>query len=56
MNRLRWIATTALAAAVGGLAGGVPESKPDEKPAESPPRALKVPDGFVVERVAGPPM
>jgi putative membrane-bound dehydrogenase-like protein len=56
MNRLRWIATAALAAAVGGLAGGVPESKPDEKPAESPPRALKVPDGFVVERVAGPPL
>ena len=50
MSRTRWLLASLAVAALGLLAAEPPA------PADAADRVLKVPDGFVVERVAGPPL
>src|SRR5437879_2256984 len=57
MSRAILVAASITAAILACLASGLPEPRADEKKdAGSAGRVLKVPDGFVVERVAGPPL
>ena len=55
MSRTRWLLPSLAVAALGLLLGGPPQPNAAEPPAAAD-RVLKVPDGFVVERVAGPPL
>ncbi len=58
MSHTRRLLSSLLLVALGCLLGGPPLPKAAEPPADadSADRVLKVPDGFVVERVAGPPI
>ncbi len=58
MKRTRWLVPPLIAAALGCVLAAAPDSKPADPPAaaDSAERVLKVPPGFVVERVAGPPL
>jgi putative membrane-bound dehydrogenase-like protein len=56
MFRATWALVFVLAV-LFSLAGGRPDPKAAEKKSDADPeRVLKVPDGFIVERVAGPPL
>ncbi len=55
MSRTRWLLPSLAVAALGLLSGGPPKPNAAEPPAAAD-RVLKVPDGFIVERVAGPPL
>ena len=57
MSRIRWLVPPLIAAFLGCVLAAAPDSKPADPPAaDSAERILKVPPGFVVERVAGPPL
>ena len=57
MTRTRWLAPPLIAAFLGCLLIGPPGPSAAEPPAaDSSARVLKAPPGFVVERVAGPPL
>ncbi len=57
MSRTRWLVPPLLAAVFACLLAAAPEPKVADQPADdAADRPLKVPPGFVVERVAGPPL